>query len=87
MSEKHAVLLTGLRRVGKTSLMKRLIAQLIQEDTSSQDVLYVSLDDYLLRENSILDIVSAFRKIHKHSVDRTVYLFLDEIAFKNCELV
>ncbi|MFP4067908.1 MAG: ATP-binding protein [Spirochaetaceae bacterium] len=82
MSEKRAVLLTGLRRVGKTSLMKRLLAQLIQEGTSAQDVLYVSLDDYLLRDNSILDIVSAFRKIHKHSVDRTVYLFLDEIAFK-----
>jgi hypothetical protein len=82
MSEKRAVLLTGLRRVGKTSLMKRLVAQLIQEGTSAQDVLYVSLDDYLLRDNSILDIVSAFRKIHKHSVDRTVYLFLDEIAFK-----
>ena len=82
ISNKRAVFLTGLRRVGKTTLVKMLANRLIQQGTDPHAILYVSMDDYLLRGVSIVEIVSAFRRIHKLSVDQPVFLLFDEITYK-----
>jgi predicted AAA+ superfamily ATPase len=82
ISNKRAVFLTGLRRVGKTTLVKLLANRLIQQGTDPHAILYVSMDDYLLRGVSIVEIVSAFRRIHKLSVDQPVFLLFDEITYK-----
>jgi hypothetical protein len=78
----RALFLLGMRRVGKTTLLRLLVDRLLQEGHSPSDIFYISLDDYLLRSQSILDIVSAFRTCHKHPVDRPVILIFDEITFK-----
>lgn len=44
---------------------------------------YVGLDDYVLRPNSILDVVITFRHIHKLSVDDPVFRLPDEITAKD----
>ncbi len=82
MSEKRAVFLTGLRRVGKTTLLKLLVDKLIRNGCKPSDILYISLDDYLIRGKSILDIVSFFRTLHKTRVDQPVILLFDEITYK-----
>lgn len=82
ISQKRAVFLTGLRRVGKTTLVKLLANKLIHDGIDSHTILYVSMDDYLLHGASIVDIVSAFRRIHKLSVDQSVFLLFDEITYK-----
>ncbi len=82
LSERRAVLLTGLRRVGKSTIMRLIADRLIRSGLEPADILYVSLDDYLLREVSILDIVSQFRRLHTHSVDRQITLLLDEVTAK-----
>ncbi len=79
MSEKRILFLTGLRRVGKTTLMRLVVERLIAANTAARDIFYVSLDDYLLRGHSLLDVVSTYRSLHKLSVDRPVVLLLDEI--------
>ena len=80
---KQIIVLTGLRRVGKTSLMKLIIAELIAHDhVDANHIFYVSLDDYALQKVSIMDIVSEFRKLHKIPVDEKVYLFFDEVTAK-----
>jgi uncharacterized protein len=83
MSEKRALLITGLRRVGKTTIIRLIIDRLIQSGTSPSDIFYVSLDDYLLRKKTILDIITDYRALHKISVDQSVFLFLDEITNKD----
>jgi predicted AAA+ superfamily ATPase len=83
LSEKRAVLLSGLRRVGKSTIMRLVADALIEQGTSPQAILYVSLDDYVLRPNSILDVVTTFRQIHKLSVDDPIFLLLDEITAKD----
>ena len=82
ISEKRAVFLTGLRRVGKTTLVKLLANKLIQDGIDPHAILYVSMDDYLLRGVSIVEIVATFRKVHKHSVDQSIFLFFDEVTYK-----
>ncbi len=82
LTNKQIVFLTGLRRIGKTSLMKLSIKHLLyQENISAKQILYVSLDDYLLLGKTILEIVEFFRKLNALSAKEKIYLFLDEITF------
>jgi predicted AAA+ superfamily ATPase len=79
---KSIVFLTGLRRVGKTTLMKIFIQRLIGKGINPKHIFYVTLDDYVLDDKSIIDIVNDYRKIHKLPVDEKVFFFFDEIAHK-----
>ncbi len=76
------VLLTGLRRVGKTTLMKMLISSLIQNGIEAKKIFYISLDDYVLDSKSIIELTDEYRKLHKLSVDEKVFFFFDEITYK-----
>ncbi|MCP5107089.1 MAG: AAA family ATPase, partial [bacterium] len=76
MKDERIIILTGLRRVGKTTIMKLLIRKLMDEGVEPGDIFYVSLDDYALESRSILDIVNEYRSIQKLPVERKVYLFL-----------
>ncbi len=82
LDNKQIISLTGLRRVGKTTLMKLIIKTLILNGVSPKHILYVSLDDYLLHRNSIIEIINEYRKLHKLKVEEKIYLFLDEVTHK-----
>jgi len=79
---KQIIILTGLRRVGKTTLMKLIIEELISKGVDPKYILYVSLDDYLLHKSNILEIVNEFRKVHKIKIEKKIFLFLDEVTYK-----
>lgn len=80
---KDIVILSGLRRIGKTTAMKILIKDLINEyRINPKKIFYISLDDYLLSSQSILEIVDEYRKCQRIKFEEKVYLFLDEIAYK-----
>ncbi len=81
LNNKQIIFITGLRRIGKSSLMKLMIREIIQSGQKEQHCLYVSLDDYNLLQYSILDIIEEYRSIHKLKNDEFVYFFLDEITF------
>ncbi len=83
LERKQIIILTGLRRVGKTTLMKLLIKELIDNNVDANRLLYVSLDDYLLHKNSVFEIINEFRKIHKLKIEEKIFLFLDEVTYKN----
>lgn len=80
LSERQALLLSGLRRVGKSTVMRLVIDRLIRNGQAPTSILYVSLDDYMLRNHSIIDVINRFRQIHKHSVDDSVVVMLDEVT-------
>lgn len=80
LSGKRALLVTGLRRVGKTTLLRLLAWRLVEQGMAAETIVYVSVDDYLLRGHSLFDIVEAYRKIHRLTVDREVTLLFDEVA-------
>lgn len=82
LNTKEICFLTGLRRIGKTTLMKLLIKDLINVNhISPKNIFYVSLDYYGLENYSIHDLVSRFRQIHAHRLSDKIYLFLDEVAY------
>ncbi|KKP97463.1 MAG: Archaeal ATPase family protein [Candidatus Moranbacteria bacterium GW2011_GWE1_36_7] len=83
LKTRQIVVLTGLRRVGKTTLMKQMISHLIDEQGVDPGLIfYVSLDDYLLTNNTILEIIEEYRKIQRLAFSEKVYLFLDEVTYQ-----
>jgi hypothetical protein len=82
VDNKSIIFLTGLRRVGKTTLMKILIKYLIDSGIESKHIFYISLDDYVLKDKSLRDILTEYRKIHKLSMTEKVYIFFDEITYE-----
>ena len=82
LKRKDIEFITGLRRVGKTALMKLMIKELISK-TNPKAMFYISLDAFGLEQFSLHDILEEFRKIHKHSRSQFLYLFLDEIITKD----
>ena len=76
LDQKSIVFLTGLRRVGKTTLMKMLIKKMIDEHYIDPiHIFYISLDDYNLSKKTILEIVEEYRTIHRIAFKQKSYLF------------
>jgi len=76
-------IITGLRRIGKTSIIKLLIKKLIEEkNIDPKYIFFISLDFYGLEKFSILEIIENFLKIQKISFSEKIFLFLDEITYK-----
>lgn len=82
INNKDIIILTGLRRVGKTTILKQIISNLIQMDVEVKNIFYISLDMLTIKDLTIREIIIEFRKIHKISNDEKVYVFLDEVTSK-----
>ncbi len=82
LSSPQIIFLTGLRRVGKTTLLKLVIRHLIAKGVPPSRIFYISLDDYLLSKHTMLKLIEEYRKIHKISFKEKIYLFLDEITYQ-----
>jgi len=81
---KDVILLTGLRRVGKSTLLKQLIFSLINNhNIDPKKICYLSLDSFSFKDKSISDLVREFRKIHNLKINEKIYLFFDEVAYKD----
>ncbi len=77
---RQAVVLTGLRRVGKSTILYQLIKTLLQ-GVDRKKVLYFSFEEGGL---SAKDVIEAYeREVLKKPLDEAgrVYLFLDEVQY------
>lgn len=81
VKNKKILFLTGLRRAGKTTLIKLLIDGLLKRKIDPVKIFYVSLDDYFLRDKTILETIDDYRKLHKLKREEKIYVFLDEITY------
>ncbi len=73
---KEVVILTGLRRVGKTTIMYQIIDRLLKQ-VNPQNIIYFAFDYGAAEVTSILN---AYQKITGFNwKEEKIYLFLDEI--------
>jgi predicted AAA+ superfamily ATPase len=75
---RRAVVLLGPRRVGKTILIRHLIAELLQAGVAPQRVAYVEMDHPLLHGQSLAALVQHFEVVAAGGTG-TRYLFFDEV--------
>ena len=80
IKSREIIILTGLRRIGKTTILKQAINQLLTNKIKPENVFFISLDSFNLLEHSIHQLIEEYRKLYKKSASDFFYLFLDEVA-------
>lgn len=76
----RAVMLSGARQVGKTTLLLQAIDALVSSGISRSNILYVTFDHPVLKLAGLDAVLDAWRDLEP-KVPGTEYLFLDEIQF------
>ena len=72
------IALTGLRRVGKTTLLHKIVYDYIEEGGKPKNIIYFSFDEFKAVE--MRDILSAYKKIMGKDLRSSNYLLLfDEV--------
>jgi len=79
--QKEITFVTGLRRVGKTTLLRQTIAKLLQQGIDKHRIFFLSMDHSALNSISIRELVEKFRETQGLSVREQIFLFLDEIQY------
>ncbi|MFO1251896.1 MAG: ATP-binding protein [Inhella sp.] len=78
---KRALLLTGARQVGKTTLLRQTIRQLLGTGVAPGQVLYATLDHPLLKLAGLERTLQAWDELHPPAEGQVRYVFLDEIQY------
>lgn len=80
-SVRRAVVLVGPRRVGKTVMLKHLVAQLLAEKVAGTQVLFLSLDTPLYSGRSLESLVQLFVDLQQHPAGRPLWVLFDEVQY------
>ncbi|MBP3624633.1 MAG: AAA family ATPase, partial [Peptococcaceae bacterium] len=76
---RRFVVLSGARRVGKTTIMYQMIEHLIEEGVNPKNVVYVSFDNPMVKLVSVEKVLAIYESLYP--VEGTKYVFLDEIQY------
>lgn len=76
---RQVEILLGSRRVGKTTILRQLISELLALGINPHDICFLALDHPALSGTSISDHLKAFRTLFDHPRNRRLFLFLDEV--------
>ncbi|MBI2981483.1 MAG: ATP-binding protein [Deltaproteobacteria bacterium] len=76
----HVIVLTGVRRCGKSTLMRQMMQEL-SERFSSEQMLQLNFEDPRLAEDLNFKLIDRCLSLHRQTrcPDKPVYLFLDEV--------
>lgn len=82
---RRAVVLVGPRRVGKTVMLKHLVAQLLMKGVPGTRILFLSLDTPLYSGRSLESLVHMFIDMHRHPAHtpqgQPLWVLFDEVQY------
>ena len=78
---RRFVILSGARRVGKTTIMYQQIETLLNENVNPKNILYISFDNPLLKFCTINEIIENYLTNVLYDEKEDIYLFFDEIQY------
>lgn len=76
---RRTVVLTGTRRVGKTTIQYQMIDTLLKRGISPQKIVFISMDHPMLKLSTFNDIIECYQENVYAKQD--VYYFFDEIQY------
>ncbi|MCR5608367.1 MAG: ATP-binding protein [Lachnospiraceae bacterium] len=76
---RRSVVLTGARRVGKTTIIMQIIDELLKKGVKPQKIIYVSLDHPMLKLAGFNDILECYHE--NIYAEQDVYYFFDEVQY------
>ena len=77
---KEVIIITGIRRAGKSTLMYQMINNLFKEGVDAKQILFVNLEDKKLSDDTLDDIYRCYRS--NINSEQKAYIFFDEIHKK-----
>jgi len=78
-SIRRFVVLSGVRRVGKTTILYQIIDKLIGEGVNPKNILYISFDNPILKLINVETALSVYESMYPLEGEK--YLFFDEIQY------
>ncbi len=76
---RRTVILTGTRRVGKTTIQYQMIEALLQSGVAPQKIVFISMDHPMLKLSQFQDVLDCY---HENIYpEQDVYYFFDEIQY------
>ena len=81
LRQRQAVVLSGLRRVGKSTILYQLIDGLLEDGTDPRNVLYFSFEE---GGEEVKEVIEEYeRSVLRKNLDEAgkVYIFLDEVQY------
>lgn len=79
-SLRRAILLSGPRRVGKTTILTQIANSLIAKQADPKSIFYISLDHPLIKLHSVRQILEIYHEAI-HPQGQTCFLLFDEIQY------
>ena len=79
---ERILILFGLRRVGKTTIMKQLIAKYLKE-MNNDCIFFAGIDHPELERTPLQELLREFRRINGLKSSQEVILFLDEVQSRS----
>lgn len=76
---KRYIVLSGARRVGKTTILYQMIEELLKNGVSEKNILYLSLDNPILKFGTLDKILEIYQNMILP--EGQIYIFLDEIQY------
>lgn len=76
---RRFVVLSGARRVGKTTIMYQMIDKLLDDGINPKNILYVSFDNPIVKLVNVDTVLSIYESLYPIEGNR--YLFFDEIQY------
>ncbi len=76
---RRSVVLTGTRRVGKTTIQYQMIEKLLNDGVSPQKIVFISLDHPMLKLSSFQDVLNCYHE--NICATQDVYYFFDEVQY------
>ncbi len=76
---RRTVVLTGTRRVGKTTIQYQMIEALLTNGISPQRIVFISMDHPMLKLSGFNDILECYHE--NIYADQDVYYFFDEVQY------
>lgn len=78
---KEIIVFKGVRRSGKSTILKQLILKLLEKGVEKKQILYLNLEDYNFSNNLDLglfeQVLNAYKKYSNN--EKKTYFFIDEI--------
>lgn len=76
---RRTVILTGTRRVGKTTIQYQIIQTLLEQGVAPQKIVFVSMDHPMLKLSGFNDVLECY---HENIYpEQDVYYFFDEVQY------
>lgn len=78
-SIRRFAVLSGVRRVGKTTIIYQIIDNLIDEGINPKNIFYVTFDNPILKLVNVESVLSIYETLYP--IEGTRYIFFDEIQY------